>query len=225
MDKLTFFNIEKSISPERLAAYKADGASNEMALARYIYNIELSKSLYPIINIFEVTLRNSIDRALTEFCNVTDWNNVIPLTQTEQIMINEAKIKMEQRGKKFSHARLVSELTLGFWVALMGRKYNTQKFQFFIIKNIFYGCSSEQKSTAAVQKNLTEIRFLRNRIAHHERILHWTDLEQKHDLILDFIRWMSQDMHKIAIHNDTFETVYKNGIAPFELFIEKDFST
>ena len=223
MDKLTFLNIEKSISPERLAVYKADGASNETALARYIYNIELSKSLYPIINIFEVTLRNSIDKALETFFNVPDWSSAIPLTQTELMMIDEAKIKIEKKGKEYSHSRLVSELTLGFWVALMGKKYNNQNFQFFIIKHIFHGCSSKQKSSSAMQKNLAEIRFLRNRIAHHERISHWTDLEQKHDLILDFIRWMSQDMHKIAIHNDTFETVYKNGIIPFERFIEKDF--
>lgn len=223
MDKLTFLNIEKSISPERLAVYKADGASNETALARYIYNIELSKSLYPIINIFEVTLRNSIDKALETFFNVPDWSSAIPLTQTELMMIDEAKIKIEKKGKEYSHSRLVSELTLGFWVALMGKKYNNQNFQFFIIKHIFHGCSSKQKSSSAMQKNLAEIRFLRNRIAHHERISHWTDLEQKHNLILDFIRWMSQDMHKIAIHNDTFEAVYKNGITPFERFIEKDF--
>lgn len=223
MDKLTFLNIEKSISPERLAVYKADGASNETALARYIYNIELSKSLYPIINIFEVTLRNSIDKALETFFNVPDWSSAIPLTQTELMMIDEAKIKIEKKGKEYSHSRLVSELTLGFWVALMGKKYNNQNFQFFIIKHIFHGCSSKQKSSSAMQKNLAEIRFLRNRITHHERISHWTDLEQKHNLILDFIRWMSQDMHKIAIHNDTFEAVYKNGIAPFKLFIEKDF--
>lgn len=223
MDKLTFLNIEKSISPERLAVYKADGASNETALARYIYNIELSKSLYPIINIFEVTLRNSIDKALETFFNVPDWSSAIPLTQTELMMIDEAKIKIEKKGKEYSHSRLVLELTLGFWVALMGKKYNNQNFQFFIIKHIFHGCSSKQKSSSAMQKNLAEIRFLRNRIAHHERISHWTDLEQKHNLILDFIRWMSQDMHKIAIHNDTFEAVYKNGIAPFERFIEKDF--
>ncbi len=223
MDKLTFLNIEKSISPERLAVYKADGASNETALARYIYNIELSKSLYPIINIFEVTLRNSIDKALETFFNVPDWSSAIPLTQTELMMIDEAKIKIEKKGKEYSHSRLVSELTLGFWVALMGKKYNNQNFQFFIIKHIFHGCSSKQKSSSAMQKNLAEIRFLRNRIAHHERISHWTDLEQKHNLILDFIRWMSQDMHKIAIRNDTFEAVYKNGITPFKLFIEKDF--
>ena len=35
MDKSIFLNLEKSISPERLAAYKADGVSNEVALARY----------------------------------------------------------------------------------------------------------------------------------------------------------------------------------------------
>ena len=60
MNKSTFFNIEKSISPERLAIYNTDGASDEVALARYIYNIELCKTFYPIINIFEVTLRNSV---------------------------------------------------------------------------------------------------------------------------------------------------------------------
>ena len=219
MDKSTFANIEKSISPERLAAYKADGVSNKIAIARYIYNIELSKSLYPIINIFEVTLRNSIDKALEKFFDAPEWNNVIPLTDTEKRMIDEAKTKIVQKNQTYSHNRLVSQLTLGFWVALMGRKYNTQKFQFFIIKNIFHGCSSEQKSTTAVQKNLNEIRFLRNRIAHHRRILHWTDLNQKHDLILDFIYWMSQDMHKIAVKNDTFDAVFKNGIAPFERFV------
>ena len=221
MDNLTFANIEKSISEERLEAYKADGAGNETAIARYIYNIELSKSLYPIINIFEVTLRNSIDKALAKFFDVKEWNDVMLLTETERRMIDEAKTKIGQKKQAYSHSRLVSELTLGFWVALMGKKYNTQKFQFFIIKNILHGCPSEQKSTAAVHKNLNEIRFLRNRIAHHRRILHWTDLEQKHDLILDFIRWMSQEMHKIAVNNDTFEVVYKNGIAPYELFVKE----
>ena len=33
---------------------------------------------------------------------------------------------------------------------------------------------------------------------------------------------MSQDMHKIAVNNDTFEAVYKNGIAPFERFVNDE---
>ena len=104
MNQTTFESLKNAISDERLAVYKADGADNETAFARYFYNIELCKSLYPLINIFEVTLRN---------------------------------------GKKYSHGRLVAELTLGFWVALMGRKYNTQSFQFAIIKNCLHGSSQK----------------------------------------------------------------------------------
>ena len=57
------------------------------------------------------------------------------------------------------------------------------------------------------------------KISNYDLVLERTDLKQKHDLILDFIRWMSQDMHKIAVNNDTFYAVYKNGIAPFERFV------
>lgn len=220
MNNETYSNIINAISEERIAVYRADGADNNTALARYIYNIELCKSLYPLIHIFEVALRNSMDNALISFYNTKDWNTIIPLLPAESAMISDAKLKIERKGRECSHGRLVAELTLGFWVALMGRKYNTQRFQFAIIKNCLHGCSSNQKKSGAVQKNLSEIRFLRNRIAHHERISHWKDIAQKHKLLLDFIFWLNNDMHKIAVENDTFDTVYSAGIQPFLQFVE-----
>ena len=33
---------------------------------------------------------------------------------------------------------------------------------------------------------------------------------------------LSQDMHKIAVNNDTFDTVFKKGIAPFERFVKEN---
>ncbi len=222
MDKTTFESIKGSVSEERLSVYRADGADDKTAIARYIYNIELCKSLYPLINIFEVTLRNSIDSALQSFFKNQDWNNTISLQQTELMMINDALLKIKRQGKKYSHGRLVAELTLGFWVALMGRKYNNQGFQFAIIKSCLHGCPANQKSSGAIQKNLSEIRFLRNRIAHHERIAHWKDLKQKHDLILDFISWLNKDMHKIGIKEDSFNDVFSNGISPFIDFVDKE---
>lgn len=122
MDKNTFNSLKTSISEERLAVYRADGVDDTTAIARYIYNIALCKSLYPLISIFEITLRNSIDRALENYFKLTDWNNVIQLQQTEIMMINDAMLKIKRQGKKYSHGRLIAELTLGFWVALMGRK-------------------------------------------------------------------------------------------------------
>lgn len=122
MDKNTFNSLKTSISEERLAVYCADGVDDTTAIARYIYNIALCKSLYPLISIFEITLRNSIDKALENYFKLTDWNNVIQLQQTEIMMINDAMLKIKRQGKKYSHGRLIAELTLGFWVALMGRK-------------------------------------------------------------------------------------------------------
>lgn len=222
MNIKTYENLTKAISQERLAVYKADGVDNNTAIARYIYNIELCKSLYPLINIFEVTLRNSMDSALATFYNTQDWNNVISLLPTETAMIADANLKMKRNGKKYSHGRLVAELTLGFWVALMGRKYNNQSFQFAIIKSTLHGCPVNQKSSGAIQKNLSEIRFLRNRIAHHERISHWKDIKQKHDLLMDFISWLNKDMHKIAKSYDSFDDVYSKGISPFLDFVKNE---
>lgn len=221
MNSNTFNSLKTSVSEERLAVYRADGADDTPAIARYLYNIALCTALYLLINIFEVTLRNKIDKALEAHFGQTDWNNVIPLQQTEIMMMNDAMLKIKRQGKKYSHGWLVAELTLGFWVALMGRKYNTQAFQFAIIKNCLRGCPANQKSSAAIQKNLSEIRFLRNRIAHHERIAHWKDLKQKHDLILDFIKWLNPDMHKIAFEKDTFGEVLSGGIAPFIEFVNE----
>ena len=219
MDIKTFNSLQNSISEERLAVYRADGVDDTTAIARYIWNIALCKSLYPLINIFEVSLRNGIDKALENYFNQSDWNNVIQLQQSEIMMINDALLKIKKHGKKYSHGRLVAELTLGFWVALMGRKYNTQGFQFAVIKSCLHGCPPAQKTSAAIQKNLTEIRFLRNRIAHHERIAHWKDLKLKHDLIMDFIKWLNPDMYTIAKEKDTFDEVYNNGVAPFINFV------
>lgn len=96
MDKNTFESLKKSISEERLAVYRADGVDDTTAIARYIYNIALCKSLYPFINIFEVTLRNSIDKALEKYFNQSEWNNVIQLNQTELMMINDAMLKIKR---------------------------------------------------------------------------------------------------------------------------------
>ena len=33
---------------------------------------------------------------------------------------------------------------------------------------------------------------------------------------------MSHAMHKIAVHHDTFDAVYENGIMPFEKFVKEE---
>ena len=64
MNKQFYSEIESSFTASRLSVYKQDGADDTTCLVRYLYNIEVCKSLYSSLNIFEVTFRNAIDKVL-----------------------------------------------------------------------------------------------------------------------------------------------------------------
>ncbi len=73
MNSAFYSRFEDIFTKSRLSVYRQDGVDDTTALARYLYNIELCKSLYATLNIFEVSLRNLIDRALTSFTQKIDW--------------------------------------------------------------------------------------------------------------------------------------------------------
>lgn len=51
--KTTFYkDIEDIFSSNRLSVYRQDGCDDTTALSRYLYNIEICKTLYPILHIF-----------------------------------------------------------------------------------------------------------------------------------------------------------------------------
>ena len=56
---------------------KQDGADDTLCLARYLYNIEVCKSLYSSLNIFEVTFRNAIDRVLCSVAGSDNWYDIL----------------------------------------------------------------------------------------------------------------------------------------------------
>ena len=51
--------IIENISIDRLSSYKYDNSDDtDLILSRYIYNVQISESFYPIIAVLEVALRN-----------------------------------------------------------------------------------------------------------------------------------------------------------------------
>jgi len=59
------------------------------------------------------------------------------------------------------------------------------------------------------------IRDLRNRIFHHERIIHWKDLDAKHADICCVIGWISPELHEMARALDRFTTLRHDGLDPW----------
>ena len=204
-------NFENAVTKERLSVYKADGADNKTALARYLYNIELCTALYPSLNMFEISFRNSVDKALQTFTGTAEWYNCINLSSESLNKINSAKRKIQNCGKQVTHDRVISELTLGFWTSLFSRKYNQEKFQPYLIKQCFKKALKNLKSAIPLWQYLDKFRYLRNRVFHYERLVHWKDLNQQHENLVNCISWFSDESYKILLKIDRFGGVYKKG--------------
>ena len=98
MNTRFYSEIENSFTSSRLSVYKQDGADNLTCLARYLYNIEVCKSLYSSLNIFEVSFRNAIDKVLCTVAGTDNWYDILTLDSTSMKNINDAKHKIQKKG-------------------------------------------------------------------------------------------------------------------------------
>lgn len=182
MSKPLETNLVNLFSSNRLNSYKYnDNDDNSIALERYLYNIELSKSLYPLLSILEISLRNRINQAIEDTIQ-NDWlinelNNQNILLTGEFNKLQDAKQKLLKKGHyNFTKDDLIAELSLGFWVYLCGRKYKNSlwhKTGFFKTVFVDYPNFSEFDKLGKITPTLQLMLKLRNRIFHHEIIINY----------------------------------------------------
>lgn len=223
--RLEFYSeIEGIFTHNRLSVYRRDGVDEVTCLARYLFNIEICKSLYPSLHIFEIALRNAIDKTLSEYANCQTWYEVLPLNIESKNKIEKAKKKIKKHGKEITHDRIVSELTLGFWTTFLTTKYSQYAFQPRIIKSCFKGVPANLRNIKSLQKIFEKTRLLRNRISHYERIIHWKDLKEQHLQLLECIKWINEEAFEIVKKVDCFDEVYSDGVQPFKLLIQNNWN-
>lgn len=198
--------IRKYLSESRIASY-ANSDSLETQLNKYNYNIKLCKAFYSSLNYFEISFRNAIDIALTEFSGEEDWLDALPLNIESQRKISDAKGIVHLKQHPITHDRIISELSLGFWTALFSKKYTQCEFQGYLIKKVFKNCPKESRNIKNIQRIVDSTRELRNRICHYERISHLPNLQTKHDNLLESIKWISLEIFSLAEKIDTFSQV------------------
>ena len=221
MNKQFYSEIESSFTSSRLSVYKQDGADDTTCLARYLYNIEVCKSLYSSLNIFEVTFRNSIDKVLCTVAGADNWYDILTLDSTSMKNINDAKHKIQKKGKPVTHDRIVSELTFGFWTSLLTPRYSQASFQSKIIKTCFRSVPAAQRNIKYLQTRFDRIRVLRNRVSHHERIIHWKNLSDQHDELLKSIKWLDKASYELACSCDRFPKVYTKEFKAYKKYVKR----
>ncbi|MFZ4780339.1 MAG: hypothetical protein ACOYM3_33725, partial [Terrimicrobiaceae bacterium] len=72
-----------------------------------------------------------------------------------------------------------------------------------------------ERNIRNLDSRLTRIRDLRNRVFHHERIIHWKDLDAQHSAILELVGWISPELRELARTLDRYTPVRKAGTDPW----------
>ena len=188
-----------AISEPRYNRYLAACGNKQRALKLYRANINLSQELYGVIGVFEVVLRNSIDRHMSRIKGSFWLEDAVSEGGYLEANANcfdsyhAVQDAIQKLGVDYTHDRLIAKLSFGFWTYQFAVKEYAAAGSTLL--NIFLGrpFGTRQKE---VFKSLNKINDLRNRIAHHEPIcFDGTTIciqrtKRRYELILEFLAWL-----------------------------------
>lgn len=222
MQRDFFERVESAISSERLSVYGTVGVDQQTALARYLLNMALSQGLYVPLQLCEVALRNAIHSYLMKIFRREDWFDEPSLRLTEwgASEVGKAKEKLARAQKAITPGRVVAELQFGFWTSMFEAHYERTPFLPSGIKGVFPYLPKSLHNRKDRKNDLERIRNLRNRVFHHERLLHWRDLDEQHALLLQLIGWLNPTLHDLALRLDRFTMIRQAGLGPWRAMLE-----
>jgi hypothetical protein len=134
------------------------------------------------------------------------------LHEREKKQVEQAKEDLRKENKKVKAGHVVAKLSFGFWTSLFDVRYeHGQVLWPKLLKPTFPGLSKRQRTRTYLSRELNRIRFLRNRIFHHEPIWHWKDLSAQHASIINMTNGLSFAASKYLGIFDQFKGVYSGG--------------
>lgn len=195
--------------PERMKGYihnkfKAD------TLTIYLWNIDLSESLYKSLSFLEITFRNALANAISKSFDLPNWPiQDRLLADNERKKILNVIEDLTTRGKIANQGKIIAELSFGFWTSLLDKRYE-QVLWPKIIKAAFPNMPSKIRTRKTLSKRFNKIRLLRNRIFHFEPIWHWQDLKEQYEDLLDALYWIEPKAGDLLKQKCRFLRIYQN---------------
>lgn len=220
---IDYFNrLEEVLAVERLDAFRQDGASELTTLSRYLWNMALCESLYSPLQMAEVALRNKIHTCLSEKFSAEDWYTTDGLLLPWQDkLVDEAIEKFRENGTPVSPGKVIAELHFGFWTGFFNKGHARTGVAHALIKPVFKCAPKYERDVTKLDGRWARIRNLRNRVFHHERIIHWNDLGDQHTAIIDVIGWISPELRELAEALDRFTMIHSARTEPWKEKIQQ----
>jgi hypothetical protein len=217
MNPLSLAALTQALAVERLEAYRKDGVEPLIGFARYLLNLALCEALYTPLNLAEVALRNAIHRALSVRYVTENWfdSGSLRLSPWQAATLAEARRRLRDSGKLQTAGRMVAELPFGFWGGFFNKAHARTGVGFYLAKHAFTHAPGSERDMVKLDRRWEEIRNLRNRVFHHERIVHFGDLDEQHARLHELIGWISPDLRALAASLDRFASARSEGLAPW----------
>lgn len=202
MVKMDEAELMRVFSQTRVDAYGKSKQTHN--LAAHAFNTLAGEVLYPLLQLTELALRNNLDHVLKEHYGL-NWLNQNFFKKDELDKIKQARKNLKQVAY---HDKLIAELNYGFWTGLLEKRYEGVLWP-KLIEKVFPYVPRKIRTRLFIFKRFSEIRKLRNRVFHHKQIVIDT-LPEQHRKIHEAIKWLSIDLHPVAVKLDRFPAFYQS---------------
>lgn len=219
---MEYSRLEHFISQPRLNRFlQASNNSKSQAQRLYRVNLRVSQAFYPVLNLFEIFLRNRIDIEMSLHFRDPNWI----ISQKTHFMsdqtlrarrfylkncVRKAENAIARKRGTISSGKVIAEQTFGFWTCL----FDTHHYR--LIGGCVIHCfpfKPPQVNRNILNQKLDLIREFRNRVYHNEPICFnnhgvadFINAEQAINTLYELLNWMDPEIHEYVEYFNAVQT-------------------
>lgn len=199
--------IKQGLSTEKLETYRQvlDCKSDSELIAVYMAMQSIMSQFFSVVQLLEVTLRNSIHKSATERFEDEEWYKRIPISQESKKQVDFAEQQcLDDVGVRYSSNDLVSRLPFGFWVHMLHRDYNNPRdkehnlWQTQLDK-CFPNAKEQHVKLNTLFQKMGSLNKFRNRLFHHEPAWKGRNTKNRADAIQYLLKMFNEHMDAIYL--------------------------
>ena len=187
---------EAFFSPARMRGYLSRSKGDyEQALCNYADDLDLMSQLTILVNLLEVSLRNSLTDQIERWSSASqmDWHVAVePLLVSKGVeALGVARARLAESGREISGTGVTEALPLVFWVNLLDKRYESTLWTPMLHKAFPHLVKPKRH---LVHASISAVYRLRNHIA-HQGLVFAQDFEQHRQTIHEILSWISIEGH------------------------------
>jgi len=191
------------VSEQRFRRYLEDSGNDERkALELYEWNARLCSAFVVPVHHYEVGVRNVFHDRISEVKGDVRWFRA----ELKAAEVEAGMVVSKEGPRLVVPGAVVANLTLGFWVNLTAA-HQHDRYWIANLSEVFLHRES-RPSRKVVNKELSSVQHLRNRIAHHEPIYH-RRLERSWDRMQRFLGWIDPEFSEWVTNQSDVSEILK----------------